>query len=158
MITRNATRKVLLTTLTALAGVLNIQATSPSGDHPTPAIVRGGSGLDIANVAINNSEGQPVNQTSSKEPILLKGSPGPVADHNSSGASFPTSTIEERLNRVEADIESQRREENSIKRMTITSVALAAICVFGLGLLAASYRKILVRLGITAATHSRVPR
>ena len=161
MITPNATCKVLVTTLTALAGVLNIQATSPSGDHPTPAIVRGGSVLDVANVVVNpnNPEGQTVNQTGSKEPILLKGSPGPIlADHNPSGVSLSTSTIEERLNRVEADIESQRREENSIKRMTITSVALAATCVFGLGLLAASYRKILVRLGITAATHSRVPR
>jgi hypothetical protein len=131
MITPNAPlRKLLVTVLIAFAGTLGIQAARPSDNQAGPEIIRGGIGQVGIITNTDNSEVQRATHANPKEPVVIR---GPGIELSPSRTSLPTSAIEDRLNRVEGAVESERREMNGVLR--IIGFAAAAICVFGLGLL-----------------------
>jgi len=132
-------RKLLVTVLIAVGGTLDIQAASPSDTQAGPEIIRSGDGQVMVSVTIGptNSEVQWVPQANPKEPVVIRGT-GSITDHGLSRAALPILTIEDRLNRVEGEIESERREVNGA--IWTMGVAVVSICILGLGLLAARYK------------------
>jgi hypothetical protein len=130
-------RKLLISALIILAGAMGARATTPSKNQPGPQILRGGAEAQASTTdpvvlkGAGESLDATIARTITNAPVVIR-EPEPATEYTPQHTP-PTSTIEERLSRVEGAIEAEQREVKSVIR--IIGFAVASICVLGLGLL-----------------------